>query len=111
MLLAGMLAIGFWVTRQIEDGVTRNTASATALYMESILSPLSRELASADALSPVARRAIDEVLVKTAFGERLAAFKIWKEGGLVVYSSEPSIIGSRFEPTDNLRAAWAGEVG
>ncbi len=33
VLLAGMLAIGFWVTRQIEDGVTRNTASATALYV------------------------------------------------------------------------------
>lgn len=110
VLLAGMLAIGFWVTRQIEDGVTRNTASATALYMESILAPLSQELASSDMLSPGARRAVDEILLNTAIGDRLAAFKIWKPGGLVVYSSEPAIIGSRFEPTDRLRAAWAGQV-
>jgi signal transduction histidine kinase len=110
VLLAGMTAIGLWVTRQIEDGVTRNTASATALYMESVLAPLSQELASSDVLSPGARRAVDEILLHTAIGDRLAAFKIWKQGGLVVYSSEPSIIGSRFEPTDNLRAAWAGEV-
>ncbi len=110
VLLAGMLAIGIWVTRQIEDGVTRNTASATALYMESILAPLSQELASSDELSPGARRAIDEVLRNTAIGERLAAFKIWKPGGLVVYSSEPSIIGSRFEPTANLLAALDGRV-
>ncbi|MEE8444712.1 MAG: sensor histidine kinase [Alphaproteobacteria bacterium] len=110
VLLAGMLVIGIWVTRQIEDGVTRNTASATALYMESILAPLSQELASSDTLSPGARRAIDEVLTNTAIGERLAAFKIWKPGGLVVYSSEPSIIGSRFEPTANLLAALDGHV-
>lgn len=110
VLLAGMIVIGSWVTRQIEDGVTRNTAAATALYMESVLGPASQELASSDVLSQGARRAIDEVLTNTAIGDRVAAFKIWKPGGLVVYSSEPSIIGARFEPTDNLRAAWAGHV-
>lgn len=110
VLLAGMLAIGLWVTGQIEQGVTRDTASATAHYMESILAPLSQELASSDTLSPSARHAVDEVLINTAIGERLVTFKIWKPDGLVVYSSDPSIIGARFEPTDSLRAAWAGEV-
>ncbi|NNG03792.1 MAG: sensor histidine kinase, partial [Inquilinus sp.] len=99
VLLAGMLAIGIWVTRQIEEGVTRNTAIATALYMESFLAPLSQNLALSDTLSPGARRAIDEVLGTSAFGERLASFKIWKPGGLVVYSSDPAIVGTRFEPT------------
>ncbi len=110
VLLAGMLAIGFWVTKQIEDGVTRNTASATALFMESVLAPLSQELATSDELSRGARRAVYEILLNTEIGDRLAAFKIWKADGLVVYSSEPSIIGTRFEPTDSLRAAAAGEV-
>lgn len=110
VLLAGMMAIGIWVTRQIEDGVTRNTASTTALYMESILAPLAQELASSDVLSQGARRAVDEILLHTAIGDRLASFKIWKQDGLVVYSSEASIIGVRFEPTDNLRVAWAGQV-
>lgn len=110
VLLAGMLVIGSWVTRQIEDGVTRNTASASALYMESILSPLSQELASAGTLSPSARRAIDEILTNKPIGNRITSFKIWKPGGEIVYSSNPSIIGVHFEPTDNLRAAWAGQV-
>lgn len=110
VLLGGMLAIGAWVTHQIEGGVTRNTASATALYMESVLAPLAQELATSDTLSIGARRAADEILQNTVIGSRLASFKIWKEGGLVAYSSEPSIIGHFFEPTDRLRAAWAGQV-
>lgn len=110
MLLGGMLAVGFWVTHQIEDGVTRNTASATALYMESVLAPLAQELASSDTLSKGARRATDEILQNTAIGSRLASFKIWKEDGRVAYSSDPSIIGHFFEPTERLRAAWTGRV-
>lgn len=110
VLLAGMLVIGFWVTRQIEAGVTRNTAVATALYMESFLAPLSQDLARSDTLSVGARIAIDEIMMTTTFGERLAAIKIWKPGGLVVYSTDRSIEGERFEPTDNLRAAWRGQV-
>ena len=110
VLLAGMAAIGFWVTRQIEDGVTRNTAVATALYMESFLAPLSQDLARSDTLSVGARRAIDEIMMTTSFGERLVSIKIWKPGGLVVYSTDSSIEGARFEPTDNLRAAWRGQV-
>lgn len=110
VLLVGMLVIGVWVTRQIEAGVTRNTAITTALYMESFLAPLSQDLARSDTLSPGARRAIDEILMTATFGGRLATFKIWKPGGLVVYSSDPEIVGTRFEPTDNLRAAWRGEV-
>lgn len=110
VLLAGMLVIGFWVTRQIEAGVTRNTAVATALYLESFLAPLSQDLARSDTLSASARRAIDEVMMTTSFGERVVSIKIWKPGGLVVYSTDPSIVGSRFEPGENLRAAWRGEV-
>ncbi len=110
VLLVGMLVIGFWVTRQIEAGVTRNTAIATALYMESFLAPLSQDLARSDTLSIGASRAIDEILMTTTFGERVASLKIWKPGGLVVYSSDRSIVGRRFEPTENLRAAWRGHV-
>ncbi len=110
VLLAGMLVIGVWVTREIEEGVTRNTAAATAHYMDSILAPLSQELASSDSLSPGARRAVDEILINSAIGERIVTFKIWKPDGLVVYSSDPSIIGAQFEPSEGLRMAWTGEV-
>lgn len=110
VLLAGMLVIGVWVTGEIEEGVTRNSAATTAHYMESVLAPLAQELAASDTLSPSARRAINEILINTPTGERLATIKIWKSGGLVVYSSDPSIIGARFEPTNSLLAALNGEI-
>jgi len=110
VLLAGMVVIGIWVTRQIEEGVTRNAAAATALYVDSVIAPLLPNLRDGEALSEVERRALDETLSRGELGRRLASFKIWKEGGLVSYSSRPELIGRRFEPTENLRRAWAGQV-
>ncbi|MEH6469709.1 MAG: ATP-binding protein [Halopseudomonas sp.] len=110
VLLIGMAIIGVWVTERIEEGVTRNTAASTALYMESFVAPLVGELAVQDTLSAEKRLALDELLKNNELGRRVISFKIWKEGGLIAYSSRPSIIGQRFPTTPNLRAAWKGEV-
>jgi signal transduction histidine kinase len=98
------------VTQQIEDDVTRNTAAATALYVDSVIAPLLPDIRDGDVLPEGARRALDETLSQGALGRRLASFKIWKKGGLVAYSSRPELIGRRFEPTDNLKRAWSGQV-
>jgi signal transduction histidine kinase len=110
VLIAGMLIIGLWVTQQIEEGVTRNTASATALYVDSVISPLLPNLRDDGPLSAGARRALDETLSQGALGTRIASFKLWKPDGTIAYSSRPELIGQRFEPTDNLREALAGRV-
>lgn len=110
VVLAGMVSIGFWVTRQIEDGVVRNSAAATALYVDSVIAPLFLEIDGTRILSAGARRAIDETLAKDELAQRIAFFKIWVGNGLVAYSSEPSLIGKTFEPTESLRQAWDGHV-
>ena len=110
VLVAGMLVIGVWVTRQIEEGVTRNSAAATALYVDSVIAPLLPDIRGQKALPEVARRALDEVLSQGALGDRLFSFKIWQQGGRIAYASEPSLIGRAFEPTENLMAAWEGRV-
>ncbi|MGB5557567.1 MAG: ATP-binding protein [Paracoccaceae bacterium] len=110
VMLIAMLVAGRWVSARIEEGVVRNTANATAQYMESFISPLSQDLADANTLSPGARRALEEIFIDTPLGERVVSFKIWKEGGLVVEASDKAIIGQTFEITDNLRLAWQGEV-
>ena len=51
VMLLGMAVIGSWVASRIEEGVTRNTANATALYVESVIAPLSQELTRSDGLS------------------------------------------------------------
>ena len=110
VLVAGMLVIGIWVTRQIEEGVIRNSAAATALYVDSVIAPLFPNLGGSEVLSEGARRALDESLAQGELGRRLAFFKLWLDNGLVAYSSEPELIGKRFEPTDNLKEAWTGHV-
>lgn len=110
VLVIGMFAIGLWVTGKIEDGVTRNTAASTALYMESVVSPLVQELAHSDRVSPANRGKLDAILTNSELGRNIISFKIWKEGGLIAYSSRPEIIGKTFPLTSNLRGAWKGEV-
>ena len=110
VLLSGMIVIGVWVTRQIEDGVTRNTSASTALYMDSFVEPLLQDLAEGTTISPQAEKKLDELLEHTSLGRRIVSFKVWKENGLVVYSSHKSIVGQTFSTTPSLERAWAGEV-
>ena len=111
VLAAATLLIGAFVVQRIEESVVRHTAAVTALYMESIVSPLSQHLADTDVVSDNARRALDEVFTNTPLGERVVAYKIWKNGGLVIESSDETIIGRTFPVSPALTAAWAGEVG
>lgn len=110
VMFVATLIVGFWVARMIEENVVRNTANATALYMESVLAPLSQELSDSDRLSQGATRALHEIFDNTPLGDRVAAYKIWKPDGLIAAASDAEEIGLRFEPTQSLREAWAGEV-
>jgi signal transduction histidine kinase len=71
---------------------------------------LSQELTRTDGLSATAARALDEVLSNTPLGQRVISFKIWQEGGRIVYASNPDLAGRVFPPTDDLSAAWSGHV-
>lgn len=102
--------VGHWVSNRIENAVVQNSANSAALYMESILSPLSQELAHGDRLSEQASRALDEIFMTQPMRERIASYKFWKQDGEIAYASDSAIIGRRFEPTDDLKRAWAGEI-
>lgn len=110
VMVFAMLVVGTWVSSLIEASVVRNSANATALYMESILSPLSQELAQDGQLSSGALRAMEEIFEHMPIGERVVEWKIWKPDGLVAASSDPAVVGKRFDETDNLAGAWTGEV-
>ena len=101
---------GYVVSNRIEEVVVRNTANATALYMESFIAPLTQDLAQRSDLSEESRLRIGALLAETALGARLVSFKIWRPGGLVVDASNLDTVGKRFPLTENLRKAWGGEV-
>lgn len=110
VMLAATLATGTWVTARIEKSLVDGSASTAALLADSLVSPLSQELADGDTLSQEAIRALDEVFANTAIGDRIVSFKIWKEGGLVAYASNREIVGSRFAQSPALERAWSGTV-
>ena len=110
VMFLATLAVGYFVSGRIEDAVTRNTANATALYMDSFIAPLTQDLAVQDRLSESSRAEIGALLEQTALGKRVVSFKIWRDGGLVVDSSNAAVIGKTFAVSENLRAAWLGVV-
>lgn len=110
VMLLAMIGIGSFVSARIEEAVVRNTANATALYMESFISPLSQDLARSSTLSPGARRAIEEIFTNTPLGERVVSFKIWKQGGLLAEATEKDLVGQTFPPSEDQLVAWSGEI-
>lgn len=110
VMLLSMALVGRLVANRIEDGVVRNTALSSAQYIDSIIAPLSQDLADADSLSPGAKQAIAELFHGTSLGDRVVSFKLWKPDGLVAEASDPALTGKRFDMSDDLRKALGGEV-
>ncbi len=110
VMLAGMIVVGSWVAREVEQGVTKSTAHAAALYVDSFISPLTQEIAGSENFSVGQIRALDEALRDSPLGKRLVSVKIWKQDGTIAYSLDYDLIGQKFEPTTELKAAFAGQV-
>ncbi|WP_137701427.1 sensor histidine kinase [Marimonas lutisalis] len=109
VMAVAMLAVGSWVSNRIEQAAVQNFAIIAANYMESFISPLTQDLAEGDNLSEPAQLAMVEIFSNTALSDRIVSYKIWKEGGMIVHASDPSLIGRQFEPSDDLLAALSGK--
>lgn len=110
ILLAGMLVVGAWVEREIERGVIARAGMVASLYVDSVVSPHLQSLAGGGALRDADRASLDRLLGGTPLGEHIVAFKIWAPDGRVLYSTNPQLVGRRFETKPALAAAIAGEV-
>jgi signal transduction histidine kinase len=110
VMLLATVVVGLWVSSRIEDAVVRNTANATALYMDSFVVPLAQDLAQKQELSPENLAELQRLLTDTPLGKRVVNFKIWVKGAKVVASSDRTIVGKSFPPTDNLKEAWTGAL-
>jgi signal transduction histidine kinase len=107
---AALLIVGFLVTRQIEEGVTRNSAATTALYVDSVIAPLLPDMRKSTTLSDTVVRALDETLSQGTLGERLVSFRLWGRDGTILYAKDKSLVGKKFGSSDNLATAWTGRV-
>jgi signal transduction histidine kinase len=108
--LAAMAGVGLLVTNLIETGVTRNSAAATALYVDSIIAPLLPDMQTSEVLSDTVTHALDETLGQGALGRRLVSFKLWRRDGTILYSNNKSLVADRFEVNQDLARAFAGDM-
>lgn len=108
--IGAMVAVGLWITHQIEDSVTRNAAATTALYVDSVISPLLPDMQKSQSLDESVAKALDETLSQGALGRRLLSFRLWRVDGTVLYANDKSLIGRRFPLSQDLRAALRGQV-
>ncbi len=108
--VAAMVIIGLLVTSLIQDSVTRNSAATTARYVDSVIAPLLPDMQRNKVLDVPVKRALDETLGQGALGNRLASFNLWSRDGTILYSKDKTLIGKRFEPSDDLQAAFTGRL-
>ncbi|MBI1965386.1 MAG: sensor histidine kinase [Betaproteobacteria bacterium] len=110
ILLAGMLVVGTWVEREIENGVISRAGMVTSLYMDSLVTPHLQSLAGNGELREADRAALDRLLSGTPLGQHIVAFKIWATDGRILYSTNPALIGRQFPVRRVLAGAFAGQV-
>lgn len=110
VLVAGMIILGQWVSAQIETGVVRNFATATAVYLDNFIEPHVRELATGSEISTGHQEALTELLRPSLLGNRIVNFHVWDTTGRIVYSTQPQSIGTRVEDDQPLLRAISGHV-
>jgi signal transduction histidine kinase len=108
--LIAMAVVGAVITQVIEAAVTRNSAAATALYVDSVIAPILPDMRKSEVLSDPVAHALDETLGQGALGSRLLSFRLWRSDGTVLYSKDGALTGRRFDPNPNLRKAFGGTL-
>ena len=110
ILLVGAYVIGSYVSSEIKDRVIHRTSALTSLYVDSFVSPHLQELSAGHNLSQGHIDALDQLLVDSALGEKIATFKVWHLDGDIVWAKNSLLIGKRFPVEDDLAGALGGEI-
>lgn len=110
VLVGSMLGVGWWIGRQIEQGVIHRTAATTALYVDSFVTPYLQDLVQDETLQETQINHLHSLLQETPLGQHIVAFKIWDARGTIVYSTNRTMIGQRFPLHGERSRAWRGEV-
>ncbi len=108
--ISAMVLVGAFVSRLIEEAVTRNSAATTALYVDSVIAPLLPDMQRTQVLDGTVARALDETLGQGALGDRLLSFRLWRADGTILYSSDVAQVGKRLVLSDELRTAFSGSM-
>lgn len=110
VLCAGMIGIGLWVSAQVERIVTTNAGATTALYADSMVSPIVQGLGQDGRLTQTDAERLATILAQGALSREVSAFKLWNTEGRVVYSDRSERIGQLAPENPRLAVALSGTV-
>lgn len=109
MVMAAAIS-GYFVSAIVSQTAIERTAASTALLVESLVAPLAQSLVTDTVLDKKSAASIESAIGAEAFNQRFPHLDIWKEGGVVAYSTTTSLIGQRFEVSPGLATAFTGDV-
>lgn len=110
VMILGTVVIGTWVGEKIKTNVINESASTTALYMDSFIAPNLQELATSDSLTTESFSNLSNVLSKTELGRQIVTIKVWGKDNRVLFSSSASLVGRIFPSAEDLETARKGEI-
>ncbi|WP_158558896.1 sensor histidine kinase [Rhodoferax lacus] len=110
VLLAGSLVIGWWIGRQVEEGVVHRIGSVTALYVDAFVGPHVQVLAHNQQLTAANMAMLNSDLSSTMLGQKIISLKVWDNTGRVLFSTDKSVIGKQFEIEEGLAVALTGSI-
>jgi signal transduction histidine kinase len=102
--------IGSYVSGEIKDRVIHQTSALTALYVDSVVSPHLQEIKDAHDISSEHVAELNQLLVESALGQKIASFKVWHTDGEIVWAKNSALIGKQFPIGDDLEKALGGEI-
>ncbi|URK89159.1 hypothetical protein LP421_32385 (plasmid) [Rhizobium sp. RCAM05350] len=109
IVCSSMAVLGEWLGSQIAASQLQSRAESGALYMEGFLA---RHLKMGEFGPGVAAEdhlELDEILNDTDLARRVESLRIWRRDGMILYSTDKSLIGKTF-PSSNLETAFSGKV-
>lgn len=108
VLVAGMVAIGFWVKAEIEKVVITNAGGVTALYVDAMIAPVTQGMAEREMPTESERAALGYLLRQGALRNEIHLFNLWDLEGRVVYSDNAVLVGQSLPISPGLAQVLAG---
>jgi len=110
IVVAAGLATGWWMNREIIQGVLHRTSVVSSLYVDAALEPHLQQLRPGQPLPLEQVAMLNALMVSTGPDDHVVLLKIWSPDGTVVYSTMPELTGRRFPIKKELAQALSGEV-
>lgn len=111
VLAGGLTILGAWVAHSIEEAVGSSAATGAAHFMSSVVDPHLKGYATTGTISDTDRQFLAEATRIAAQQRNVFSIKIWAPDGTVVYATNRSVEGRKFQLGDAFKKALSGQVG